>query len=224
MADLVKYWNENIPNLCHVLNTDDHSAHIATVKQRSWSYPAKGNLLTVKQFLRDLQGCGDQKKIQHGDHMLWDRGMPGIPQENIQPGTKWDCIKTHYVMKVLRSIEGELIDTTHPDFGQEQNIGFHDIVSQESMNHIEKNGQIMFGSKVMQGKVDHGYCPLCLYSSQNHQMLNNHVQLHFHISMVCRMADCWYVAHSTEDMWKHAAGHGLATAEPITQTKCGKKK
>ena len=90
------------------------------------------------------------------------------------------------------------------------------------MNHIEKNRQIVFSGKVFQGKVDAGYCPLCLYSSQNHRTLYNHVQLHFRISMVCGMADCWYVSHSTEDIWKHVAGHSLATAEPIN--KHGKKK
>ena len=70
MPDLVKYQNENVPNLWQAPNTDDHSAHPATVKKRSWSYLAKGNLQTVKQFLQDLQGCGDPKKIQHGDKML----------------------------------------------------------------------------------------------------------------------------------------------------------
>ena len=175
MADLVKYRNENVPNLRQAPNTDDHSAHLATVKQRSWSYQAKGNLQMVKQFLQDLQGCGDLEKIQCGDKMLQDRGMPGIPQDNTLPGTKWERIKASYVMKVLRSIEGEIIDTTHPDFSREQNIRLHDVVSQQSMNHIEKNGQIMFSGKVFQGKVDPGYCPLCPYSSQNHQTLNNHV-------------------------------------------------
>ena len=138
--------------------------------------------------------------------MLWDRGMPGIPQENTPKGERREHIKAHYVMKVLRSIKGEMIDATHPDFGREQNIGLHDIVSQGSMNRIEKNGQIMVGGKTLQGRVDYGYCPLCPYASQNHLMLNNHIWLHFHVSMVCRMADCWYVSHNADDMWKHAAG------------------
>ena len=90
MADLVKYWNENVPNLRQAPNTDDHSAHLATMKQRSWSYPAKGNLQMVKQFLQDLQGCGDPEKIQRGDKMLRGRGMPRIPQDNTPPGTKWE--------------------------------------------------------------------------------------------------------------------------------------
>ena len=65
-------------------------------------------------------------------------------------------------MRVLRSIEGEIIDANHPDHSWEQNIGLHDIVSPASMNRIEKNGQTTVGGKTLQGKADYGYCPLCL--------------------------------------------------------------
>ena len=71
--------------------------------------------------------------------------MPGIPQENTPPGAKRECIKARYVMCILKSIEGELINTTHTDFGQVQIIGLHDIVSPESMNRIEKNRQVIYG-------------------------------------------------------------------------------
>ena len=224
LADLVKYWNENVPNLWQAPNMDDHSAHLATVKKKSWCYLAKGNLQTVKQFMQDLYRCGDLDKIERGEKMLQDRGMPRIPQENTPLGAKRECIKACYVMRVLRSIEGEIVDSTHPHFGREQNIGLHDIVSQESMNWIEKNGQLMYGGKMFQGQVDAGYCPLCPYSSQSHWTFNNHVRLYFHTSMVCGMVDCWYVSHSAESMWKHAVEHGLATTEPIAQTKHSKKK
>ena len=178
----------------------------------------------MKQFMQDLDRCKDEKKIERGERMLWDRGMPGIPQEVTTQDGKWERINTHYVMRVLRSIEGEILDSTHPNLCWEQNIGLHDIVSQESMNRIEKNGQLMYGGKMFPGQVDAGYCLLCPYSSQNHRTLNNHVRLHFWISMVCGMPDCWFVSHSAESMWKHAAEHGLPTTEPIVQSKSGKKK
>ena len=91
------------------------------------------------------------------------------------------------------------------------------------MNHVEKNGQVIYGGQVFQKKVDAGYYPLCTYSSQNLQMLNNHVRLHFRMTMFCNMPDCWYISHSAEDMWKHVAGHSLAHAEPIAQTKWQKE-
>ena len=80
LADLVKYRNENVPNLWQAPNIYDHSEHLATMKKKSWCYPAKGNLQTVKQFMQDLYGCGDPDKIECGEKMLLDRGMPGIPQ------------------------------------------------------------------------------------------------------------------------------------------------
>ena len=97
----------------------------------------------MKQFLQDLKDCGDPEKIRHREHMLRDRGLPTIPEENTPTGAKQECIKAHYVMHVLRSIEGEVIDMTHPDFGRVQNIGLHDIVSPESMNCIKKNRSYM---------------------------------------------------------------------------------
>ena len=119
------------------------------------------------------------------------------------------------MMKVLQSIEGETIDTKHPDYGRDQNIGLYDIVSLASMRKVERSGQITVRGKSIKGSVDYGYCPLCPYASQNHRTLNNHVRLHFHLSMACGMPNCWYVTHSADSMWKHAAKHGLHTAEPV---------
>ena len=214
-AGLTKYRHEHVPDLCKALNTDDHSAYLTMVKEESWSYPAKGNLETVKQYHQELAACRDEEKIAKADKTLWDKGMAGIPQENTAKGAKRERIKAHYVMRVLHGIEGEIIDNTHPDYSQEQNIGLHDIISPASMNQIEKNGQITVWSKTLSGKVDYGYCPLCPYASQNHWTLNNHVQLHFCVTMVCGMADCWFVSHNADDMWKHSTSHRLATAEPV---------
>ena len=116
-------------------------------------------------------------------------------------------------MHVLRSIEGEVIDTTHPDFGRVQNIGLHDIVSPDSMNRVEKNGQVIYGGQVFQKKVDTGYCPLCTYSSQNHQTLNNHVRLHFCMMMFCSIISNDYQSYVGQPflplLWVQFAYHTL---------------
>ena len=61
----------------------------------------------------------------------------------MQKGGEQEPLKAHYVMKVLRSIEGETIDAKHPDYGWEQNIGLYDIVSPTSMRKVERSGQTM---------------------------------------------------------------------------------
>ena len=215
-AWLTKYCNDHVPGLRGASNTDDHSTYLSEVKKESWSYPAKGNLSTVWQFVKELEGCLDADKRLLTDKTLREKGMPGIPQENTPKGGKRELIKACYVMKVLWSIEGETIDTKHPDYGQGQNIGLYDIVSPALMRKVERSGQITVWGKSIKGSIDSGYCPLCLYASQNHRTLNNHVRLHFRVSMACRMPNCWYVTHSADNMWKHAAKHGPYTAEPLT--------
>ena len=99
-AGLTKYHNDHVPGLRGAPNTDDHSAYLSKVK-KSWSYPAKGNLSTVQQFIKELEGCPDAEKRHQADKTLWDKGMPGIPQDNTPKGEKWELIKARYVMKVL---------------------------------------------------------------------------------------------------------------------------
>ena len=69
-------------------------------------------------------------------------------------------IEAHYVIKVLRSIEGKIIDAEHCDYGWEQNIGLYDIVSLASMKKVERSGQTMVQGKMVMERVDYGYCPL----------------------------------------------------------------
>ena len=213
-AGLTKYCNDHIPGLRGAPNTDDHSAYLSEVKE-SWSYPAKGNISTVQQFIKRLEGCLDVEKRCQADKTLWDKGMPRIPQDNTPKGEKQELIKACYVMKVLWSVKEETIDAKHPDYGWDQNIGLYDIVSLASMKKVERSGKMTVRGKSIKGSVDYRYCPLCQYASQNHQTLNNHVWLHFRMTMACGMPDCWYVTHSAESMWKHATRHGLHTAEPI---------
>ena len=117
-AGLTKYCNDHVPDLRGALNTEDHSTYLSEVKKKSWrSYPAKGNLSTVWQFAKELEGCPDADKRLLADKTLREKGMPRIPQENTPKGGKRELIKACYMMKVLQSIEGETIDTKHPDYG-----------------------------------------------------------------------------------------------------------
>ena len=81
-AGLTKYRNSHVPGLQGALNTDDHSAYLTEVKKESWSYPTKGNLCTIHQFVKELEGCPDLEKRKIADNTLRNKGMPGIPQEN----------------------------------------------------------------------------------------------------------------------------------------------
>ena len=112
LAILIEYQNLHIPNLKGPPNTDDHSAYLSNVKDMSWSFLAKGNLITACQFFKDLKASKDQEAIEAEDNILREKGMMGIPQESIKAGP----IKYRYVIFVLRSVEGQIIDALDSDY------------------------------------------------------------------------------------------------------------
>ena len=143
---------------------------------------------------------------------MWEKGMMGILQESLKAG----LIKCRYVIFVLRSVKGLIIDACDLDYGQDWNIRLYDIVSPASTRKVEKSSTLIYKGRVVQGKVTYGYCPFCSYASTNHQTLNNHIRMHLHLTLACGMKDCWFVTHSSNLMWKHAASHRLTISEPIT--------
>ena len=211
LAALVDYWNKSVPNLKGPPNTDDHSKYLSQVRDISWSYPAKGNLWTARQFFQELQACKNQEMVEQGEAVLRDRDMLGIPQESGKSGP----IKARYIIRILRSVEGHIIDARDSDYRRDWNIGLYDIVSAASTKKVEKHGQMLWKGPSVSGKVSYEYCPFCSYASTNHQTLNNHIRMHLRLSLACRMPDCWFITHSAESMWKHTATHKLHTSEPI---------
>ena len=62
-AGLTKYRNDHVPGLRGAPNTDDHSVYLSKAKKESWSYPAKGNLSTVRQFVKEQSGESPSKGV-----------------------------------------------------------------------------------------------------------------------------------------------------------------
>ena len=215
LAILTDYRNLHILNLKGPPNTDDHSAYLSNVRDVSWSYPAKGNLITACQYYQDLKASNDPEAKEAGNNVLREKGMMGIPQESAKAG----LIKCWYVIYILRSVEGQIIDARDSDYGRDWNIGLYDIVSPASTRKVEKSGSLIYKGRVVQEKVTNGYCPFCSYASTNHRTLNNHIRMHLHLTLACGMKDCWFVTHNSKLMWKHAAYHGLNTSEPIAVNK-----
>ena len=110
---MTDYRNLHILNLKGPPNTDDHSAYLSNVRDVSWSYPAKGNLITAHQYYQDLKVSNDPEAIEAGNIVLREKGMMGIPQESAKAGP----IKCRYVIYVLCSVEGQIINARDSDYG-----------------------------------------------------------------------------------------------------------
>ena len=77
LSILADYRNLHIPNLKGPPNTDDQSAYLNNVREVSWSYPAKGNLITAHQYYQDLKASKDPEAIGGGNTVLREKGMKG---------------------------------------------------------------------------------------------------------------------------------------------------
>ena len=130
-------------------NTEDHSAYLSNVRDVSWSYPAKGNLITARQYYQDLKASNDPEAIEAGNIVLREKGMMGIPQESAKAGP----IKCRYVIYVLHSVEGQIIDARDSHYRRDWNIGLYNIISPASTRKVEKSGSLIYKGRVVQGKV-----------------------------------------------------------------------
>ena len=185
--DDFKAYQKNIPNLRESANTDDHTAYIRDhVLKQPNTYPCTRNLLTAKAFQKRLhEECKDPAKVEKADKMLQDKALPGVPDDLPKEDGQRVKLTARYIMQVLQSRNGVVVDSHHADWGRDHNIGLYDINSPLAMAKKEKSGNTRFEGKSLQGKVAHGYCPMCLYASECSRTLNNHVRLHYRMTMVC---------------------------------------
>ena len=87
ITTLNDYRNLHIPNMKGPPNTDDHSAYLSSVKDVSWSYPAKGNLITACQYYQDLKASRDAEAIEAGNTVLAGQRNDGYPTGELQGRT-----------------------------------------------------------------------------------------------------------------------------------------
>ena len=225
--DNFKAYRRKITNLRESPNMDDHTAYIrdTVLKNQPNTYPGAGNLQTIKAFYKRLhRECHDPAKLEKADHMLHHRVLPGVPDGLVGEDGEWIRLNARYVMQVLQNQNGVVVDSHHADWGRDNNIGLYDIHSPLAMAKKEKSGTTRFEGKALQGKVAHGYCPMCPYASECSRTLNNHVRLHYRMTMVCGYPGCWEVLHNASAMWAHAHTHGFSVSEPCAQRSASKKK
>ena len=100
-----------------------------------------------------------------------------------------------------------VLDASHLEFGGEHNLGLHGLVSHISTAHITQKKKKMFHDGWGDGHIEHGFCPLCSYTSGMHRAISNHIRAHLWLAMYCGW--CYYVSLSTEDMLKHGKEHEI---------------
>ena len=174
----------------------------------------KWNLVTVEHLLTRIAKYADEptkclKKAQQVIKSTFPmvQGMPS-----------GDKCTPEFAMHVLQDCKGNLIDCDHQEYGKEQNIGLHDVVSRAAMARVTAQETYIVDGIPTTIKADNAYCPFCAYTASNHPAINNHVWMHFRIIMVCRLPGCDFVHMQLKRMIEHSTeAHGMARAKPVRE-------
>ena len=132
-------------------------------------------------------------------------------------GRTSDNSLARYVIRVLKSSDRTILDASHLEFGSKQNLGLHGLVSDVATARITRNKKRMFHDGWGDGHIEHGFCPLCSYSSGGHRALSNHIRAHLRLAMFCGW--CYYASVGTEDMLKHGHDHKIIRTAPLNPDK-----
>ena len=207
-------------------NTDDHSGYITFVLHHNkQSYVCQSfHLFTVEAYFRRLtykaeqaERQGDTKEQAHyievyrTSETTLSKKLTGVK------GKKSDDSLPKYMIRVLWSSSGEVLDTSHLEYGTEQNLGLHGLVNSAATARITRKEMVHLVDRWGECYIDHGFCPLCSYSSGGHRALSNHIRAHLRLAMFCGW--CYYASTSTDDMLRHGKAHEIKRRPPLQPEK-----
>ena len=89
-----------------------------------------------------------------------------------------DKCTPEFAVRVLMDCDGNLIDCDHQEYGKEQNIGLHDVVSLAAMARVTARETYIVDGIPITIKANNAYCLFCAYTASNHWAINNHVRMH----------------------------------------------
>ena len=168
----LRNYQKTLPaDLLDTINGADHSAFLLGRLQKEGNYMnkksgRKRNLMSVNRLLSWIAKYANEpeKRLKEAHQMtratfLMVQGMPN--------GNK--CTQ-ELVVCVLMDCEGNAIACDHSEYGKEQNIGLHDIVSPTAMARVTATETYIMDGVPTTIKADYTYCPFCSYACLNHQL------------------------------------------------------
>ena len=202
--------------LLETINGADHQGYLLGRYQKENNYMSKKcghkrNLMTVEGLLTDIAKYANEltkclKEAQQiiKSSFLMVQGMPS-----------GDKCTLEYAVRVLMDCEGNLIDCDHQEYGKEQNIGLHDVVSPAAMARVTVRETYIVDGIPTTIKANNPFCPFCAYTASNHRAINNHVWMHFRAIMVCGWPGCYFMHMQSKKMIEHNTEvHDMARAKP----------
>ena len=172
---LRNYWKSLPADLLDTINGADHSGFLLGRLQKEGNYMSKKsgrerNLMLVDRLLSWIAKYANEpeKRLKEA-HQMTKATFPMV--QGMPSGDK--CTLA-LVIRVLMDC-----DCDHSEYGKEQNIGLHDVVSLAAMARVTATETYVVDGVPTMVKADYAYCPFCSYACLNHRAINNHVRMHF---------------------------------------------
>ena len=216
----LRSYRKSIPNaLLETINGVDHSCYLLERFQKenndmNEKCGHKRNLMTVKCLLTHIAKYDDEptKRLKEAQQVIKStfpmvQGMPS-----------GDKCTLEFAMCVLKDCDGNLIDCDQQEYGKEQNIGLHDVVSPAAMARVTARETYIVDGIPTTIKADNAYCPFCAYTASNHRAINNHVWMHLRTILVYGWPGRYFVHMQLKRMIEHSTeAHGMAWAKPARE-------
>ena len=200
------------PELLETINGADHSGFLLAQlkKENNYMSQKKGhdrNLMMVDRLLSQIGKYANEPERRLREAQLvvnstfpMVQGMPSM-----------DKCSPELVVRVLMDCWGNPIDCDHREYGKEQNLGLHNVISPVAMARVTARETHMVDGIPTTIKTDHAYCPFCAYTASNHQPVNNHIRMHFRAILVYGWMGCYFIHMQSLRMIEHSSEvHGMA--------------
>ena len=211
---LQNYWKTLPADLLDTINGADNSAFLLERLKKEGNYMnkksgKKRNLMPVECLLSRITKYANEpeKRLKEAHQMTKAtfQMVQGMPSGN-------KCTP-ELAVRVLMDCEGNAIACDHSEYGKEQNIGLHDIVSPAAMARVTATETYIVDGIPTAIKADYAYCPFCAYACSNHRAINNHMPMHFQAILLCGWLGCYFVHMQSKKMIEHSAEvHNMAWA------------
>ena len=188
-------------NQCVTVNLDSHVHYLETIRQDKSLYP-NCNIILGTWLIEQLWKNHRDTEADNVQAII-DKGFSShAPQDFSEPDTP--VIKPLYFIRCLQRSNGEMLDSWDDNYGDDQNIGLHDLVSQPSMQRLCTSWKVMVNNHRLSTPIDARFCPFCEYHSSCHKTLNNHIQIHLSLSLFCGIGGCFFATSNCKALIQHA--------------------
>ena len=135
------------------------------IQQDKSLYPNR-NIILGTRLIEQLWKNGQNTEAADVQAII-DKGLNSHAPRDF-PDSDTPVIQPLYFIWCLQRSSGDMLDSTDNNYGDDQNIGLHDLISQLSMQRLCTSRKVTVNNRRLSTPIDAGFCPFCEYHSSCH--------------------------------------------------------